>query len=372
MRFTALLENIKKAFLIAEKGLGKSNNLPVLSSFLIEVNKSEINISSTNLELGIKTSFSGKVEKEGKIVVAARPLIAFLSQLNEPKIEVISDEKKLKISTESYQAEFQSYETEEFPIIPEVKDNKILKMESPLLAAALEQVIIASSRSDFRPELASLFLFLDQSLGLKLTATDTFRLAEKTLNFEDFQPLTKNDFKCLIPLKTAEEIIRIAKEKLEPVEISVDPNQIQFSWKETKLVSRLLEGEFPDYDSVVPKSFEAQAIVSYGKLLESLKITGIFASKLNDVKLNLDIKAKKISLSASDSFIGQNQGKIELDSAKGQDREIIFNYRYLLDSLAVLDPKDKIFIGFTTAEKPALIRQENDSSYFYILMPLRI
>jgi DNA polymerase-3 subunit beta len=213
---------------------------------------------------------------------------------------------------------------------------------------------------------------LDQNIGLKLVATDTYRLAEKTISLEDLQIVAKEDFKCLIPLRTVEEVIKISKEKLDLAEISADPNQIMFEWKETKLVSRLLEGDFPDYESVVPKGFDAQLTVPYEKLLESLKVTGIFASKLNDVKINVETKAKKLLISASDSFVGQNQARIELESVKGQDKEVVFNYRYLIDGLLVLDSKDRVFIGFTAPEKPALIRQEADLSYFYILMPLRL
>lgn len=372
MRFTVLLENFKKALAIAEKGLGKSTHLPILTAFLLEADKNGVTLSATNLELGIKTFLSAKVEKEGKIVVSAKPLINFLNQLTEPKIEVVAEEKKLKITTENYQAEFQSYDLEEFPLIPEVKEKKILRIESALLATALAQVEIAASRSDFRPELASVFLFLDKTLGLKLVATDTFRLAEKTLTFDDFQLLTKEEFKCLVPLKTVEEVISIAREKLEPVEITLDPNQIQFSWQETTLVSRLLEGEFPDYEAVVPKSFEVQTTLNYEKFFEALKISGVFASKLNDVRIKVETKTKKLILSASDSFIGQNQSQVELNSVKGQNLEAVFNYRYLLDGLSGLDSKSEVFLGFTTPEKPALLRQEKDSSYFYILMPLRL
>src|SRR3990172_8403762 len=119
MRFTTLLENIKKSLLFAEKALGRTASLPILSSFMIEAEKNQVKISATNLEIGIVSSFSAKIEKEGKAVVPAKALINFLSQVNEAKLEFSLDEKKLKLKTNDYQAEFQSLETEEFPIIPE-------------------------------------------------------------------------------------------------------------------------------------------------------------------------------------------------------------------------------------------------------------
>lgn len=371
MKFTALLENIKKNLFFSERALGKSLNLPILSSFLIEAFKNEVRVSATNLEVGVKSSFPAKIEKEGKMVIPAKALIAFLSQINEVKIDFTTDDKKLKLKTENYEAEFQGLDPEEFPIIPEVKDKKVFKIESSFFAKALEQVIVASSRSDFRPELASIFLSFLPIRGLKLAATDTFRLSEKTIGLDDFQPLTKEGFSCLLPLKTAEELIKILKEKLEPVEISLDQNQVEFSWKETTLVSRLLEGEFPDYDQIIPRDFESQGLVFHQKLIEALKISGIFASKLNDVKLNFSVKNKKIFLNSSDNFSGKNQSKIDLESAKGNDLEIVFNYRFLLDGLSVIDQKDRLFLGLIP-EKPALIKNQSDPSFIYILMPLRL
>ena len=382
MQFTTLLENIKKSLFFASMALPKAANLPILNSFLIQATKNKVEISSTNLEIGIVSSFSAKVEKEGKAVVPAKTLINFLSQVNETKLDFVLDNKKMRLKTGEYQAEFSSLDPEEFPIIPEVsvksgsasggKDPKVLRIESSLLARSLEQVIIAASRNDFRLELSSVYLLFNQGLGLKLVSTDTFRLAEKTIPDSEFQALTKDKTACLIPLRTAEEVMRIAKEKLEPCEISIEPNQILFEWKETSLVSRLLEGEFPDYDTVVPKEFESQLTVSQGKFLEALRATGVFASKLNDVKVNLLVKEKKLALLAQDSFIGQNLAKIELDSVKGENKEIVFNYRYLLDGLQAATDKEKVFIGFASQERPVLIRSESDSSYFYILMPLRL
>lgn len=372
MQFTTLLENIKKSLFFASMALGRTVNLPILNSFLIQATKNNVKVSSTNLEIGIVSSFSAKVEKEGRAVVPAKTLINFLSQVNETKLDFVLDDKKMRLKTGEYQAEFSSLDPEEFPIIPEVKDKKVLRIESGLLARSLEQVLIAASRNDFRPELSSVYLVFNQGLGLKLVSTDTFRLAEKTIPDNEFQALTKDKTACLIPLRTAEEAMKIAKEKLEPCEISIEPNQILFEWKETSLVSRLLEGEFPDYDAVVPKEFESQLTVSQGKFLEALRATGVFASKLNDVKVNLLVKEKKLALLAQDSFIGQNLAKIELDFVKGENKEVVFNYRYLLDGLQAATEKEKIFIGFASQERPALIRSESDSSYFYILMPLRL
>lgn len=167
-------------------------------------------------------------------------------------------------------------------------------------------------------------------------------------------------------------MIRIAKEKLEPVEILIEENQIAFQWKETSMVSRLLEGEFPEYKAVIPRTFATEASVSRQRLAEAIKVTGVFSSRLNDVKLKIVPKTKEIVLSAADASVGENEARVQADAVSGDEMDAVFNYRYLIDGIASLDPKDSLDIGFGGADRPMLMRAHGDPSCLYILMPLRI
>ncbi len=226
--------------------------------------------------------------------------------------------------------------------------------------------------SFLRPELVSVFMSIDPDGDMKIAATDTFRLAEKTIPRSEIKLNITEPKTCLIPLRTAQEVIRVAKEKLEPIEIAIDANQILFQWKETEMVSRLLEGEFPDYQAVIPKQLQSEATVSYTRFLEALKVTGIFSSRLNDVKIRIDPTAQAVILRAADSSVGENEARVPVEDAKGSDLEVVFNFRFLLDGISAFDAKDKLYIGFSDVDKPALIKPHGDASYFYILMPLRM
>ncbi len=373
MKLTILVENLKKVLMIAEKALARSSTMPILNSFLLKADssKNKLIISATNLEIGIETSISAKIEKEGEIVVPSKNFLSFFYQLSDPKAEIQSEGKILKIKTDYYQANFQSYDINEFPIIPEIKTKKFLKIESNLLAQGFEQAIISAGISDLRPELNGIFLSFSKQ-GLKFAATDVFRLSEKTIPLAEIQTNFEENISCLIPLKTAQEISRIAKDKLELVEVYIEENQIGFKWEDTKFISRLLEGEFPEYSSIIPQSFRTKGVVSYNKLFESLKISGVFSSRLNDVKLKFIPKEKKLVLKSADSTIGENEAVVNFESAEGEEIEATFNYRYLLDGVSVLEPKDKVFIALADIDKPIYLKSLSDQSYFYILMPLRI
>jgi len=372
MKFTALVEHIKKALFFAERALGKSSHLPILGTFLVHAEKNKVTISATNLEIGITTSISAKVDTEGKIAVPAHAFTAFVNQLNDVKAIFETDKKSLKANTDSYHASFQGFDAEDFPLIPKVSDSQRVELESVYFAHALEQVITAASVSDLRPELVSACMFIDPDGDIKIASTDTFRLAEKTIPRSEIKLNITEPKTCLIPLRTAQEVMRVAKEKLEPIEIAIDANQVLFRWKETEMVSRLLEGEFPDYQAVIPKQFQSEATISYARFLEALKVTGIFSSRLNDVKIRIDPTAKAVILRAADSSVGENEARVPVEDVKGNDLEVVFNFKFLLDGTNAFDAKDKLYIGFSDADKPALIKPYGDASYFYILMPLRM
>ena len=372
MEFVALVENMKKAFSYAERALGKSSHLPILGSFLVTVEKNRVTVQATNLEIGITTSFAAKTESEGTIAIPSKPLLAFLGQINDAKITCVLDEKSMRMQTDSYKAQFQGQGADDFPIIPKVSAANGFQTESAFFGHVFEQVVSSASVSDLRPELSSIFMNFQPGDGMICAATDTFRLAEKTIPLSELRTKIDAPLSCLVPLRTSQEVIRIAKEKLEPVEILIDENQIAFQWKETSMVSRLLEGEFPEYKAVIPKSFSTEASVSRARLLEAIKVTGVFSSRLNDVKLKVTPKTKGVLLSAADASIGENEAQVQAESASGDEIDAVFNYRYLIDGITSLDAKDALDIGFGGSDKPMLMRTHGDASYLYILMPLRI
>jgi DNA polymerase-3 subunit beta len=370
MKFLTLVDNFHGALALAERATGKSPHLPILGHFLIESDKNRVQVSATNLELGVVTSFSAKIESPGKVTVPARTLLNFLSQVGDEKVEVTGGEKVLTVSSSRHKANFQGLASEEFPLIPSVNDSSPIVFLGKALGAGLSQVLSSASTSDIRPELASVLLSYEPAESLKLVATDSARLAEKTILPSQFQTERKGKTSILIPLRTAQEVARISQEKNGDVRVFSDQAQIEFRWEDTRLVSRILEGEFPNYTSVVPTEFVAEGVFPRKKLLEAIRVSGVFATKLNDVKVTADPETKSFSFRAQEVSLGENETKVEGFEVRGRPHEVSFNWRYLIDGLENIEEENAVLrLGESIA--PSLIKPEKDSTYFYIVMPIK-
>ncbi len=212
-------------------------------------------------------------------------------------------------------------------------------------------------------------LFDYQINYLKLTATDSFRLAEKTITNNKFKSEINQGFKIIIPLKTIQEIVRIFKESDDKVQIYFDPNQVLFKTENLEIISRLISGEFPDYQPIIPQSLETEIILSKEQLINALKLASSFTDRLNEIKIIFKENSKNIEVYSCNQGVGENKYLIPC-KVKGPSIEIIFNWRFLLDGVKFLDSED-VFLGLNGDNKPAIIKSPNDISYFYILMPIK-
>jgi DNA polymerase-3 subunit beta len=226
----------------------------------------------------------------------------------------------------------------------------------------------ASQFSPNRPELSGIF-FNYQVSQIKLAATDSFRLAEKTINNNQFKCEFEKEFRTIIPLKTAQEAVRVFKDENKQISVYFDSNQVLFKTDNLEMISRLINGDFPDYQAIIPDSLEIEAVMNKEELLGALKLVGSFSDKLNEIKIALKDKAKNMEISSFNQIIGENQYLIPA-KIKGSPIEIVFNWRFLMDGIKNIDSED-VFIGFNSDNKPAIIKNSKDSSYFYILMPIK-
>jgi DNA polymerase-3 subunit beta len=378
MKFTTLVETIKKAVNSAEKITGKNLTLPILGNILLKTNKNKLHLSATDLEIGIEIIITGKIEKEGKFVIPAKTFSDFLNNLSEEKITIEEKNNVLIVKSGKYNTTFQGFNPEEFPIIPETKTEKNLEIEKIDFEEALEQVIPSVGYTSPKAELNGILLKLETSgskKSLRLVGTDSFRLAEKKISSSKIKTNIKNDLEIIIPLRTAQEILRLIQEKTENeesvIKIIPEPNQVEFSFSDIRLVSRLINAEYPKYSSIIPNSFENQITVNKKELAEAVKIIGLFSGKVNDVKFNFDPSKKEIILEAQDPSLGQSQTVLMPKEMSGNSLQISFNYRFLLDGLNSLKEND-IFLGLNKESSPGLIRGESDDSFSYILMPIKL
>ncbi|MBI2010863.1 MAG: DNA polymerase III subunit beta [Candidatus Colwellbacteria bacterium] len=374
MKLVVLKNNLKLGLDLVGRAVGSALNLPVLGNVLIKSENNKIRLSATNLELAITKNISGKVVEEGGITVPYGLLAGIVAGLSSERVSLETDKKNnLVLKTDNYEAKCEGIDESDFPVIPRTeKKEELIETSAGPLRDALNRVVVAGEISELRPEISGV-LFSIETSGLKLVATDSFRLAEAKISSSQIKNKNKQVADLIVPLKTAQELSRSIKED-GGVHIYLNNNQVLFEAEELEIVSRIIEGKFPDYDAIVPKEILTEILVNRSELSGALKLSGLFASRTNEVKLR--IKDKKIlEVYSADNAVGENNyllpAKISGETAKGDEPlTVSFNWRYLLDGIRSGE-SEEVMLGLNGDEKPAVIRTPGDISYFYILMPVK-
>lgn len=364
MKITCLQEKLKNALSLVERAIGKNVNLPILSNVLLETKKGRLKIAATNLEIGIETWITSKVEAKGKVTVPAQAFLQFISSLPQDRVSLEAKKQDLKVKSNNFKALLNGLDPKEFPIIPKVKAEPLFKVKSDLLTQGLTQVQPACSFSDTRPEISGVYFHKGNNKEIKMVATDSFRLAQKTININLNK---KQDLDLIVPIKTVQELIRIVGTGKRDVECRVKENQIEFRFGDTRIISRLIEGDYPDYEKIIPSKFVTKVVVKRKELEDAIKRASFFSSKINDVRIKT--KGSKLAISSRSQKVGEN---LSLLSAEMEGKELasVFNYNFLLDGLRSITTK-KVVFRFSGAEKPVLIKPVGDTSYLYLVMPIK-
>ena len=372
MKLTLLRENFKKIVSVVNRATSSGGNLPILKNILFKKENDFLTLSATDLEIAITSCLSLKIEESfSPVAIPGNLLNNVLNLIPEEKIEVEIKKEGLTIESKNFKTKINSQDASDFPLLPKVGKEKLIKIDAQVLKNALNSVIGATSTSSARPELSGVLFYLTKE-DLRFVATDSFRLAQKIVDKNFYQTQIEEEVKLLIPQKTIQELIKIIDlfDELAFIDIYFDPNQIAFDFQNTILISRLINASFPEYQEIIPKDFDSQVIVSREDLVSGIKLTSVFSSKINDLKLKIPTTLKNLELIAQDPVSGENvlylEGKIE-----GKPQEIVFNYKYLLDGLKPIK-SEKVFLGINKDSKPSLIKDIEDDSYLYILMPIKI
>jgi len=377
MKLVCLQKNLKQALNITERIIGRNLTLPILNNILLAVEENKLKIASTNLEIGINCWVAGKIKEKGEITVPARLINDFVNNLPNKKIELRMKDKQLELRCEKFKAVLKGLEAADFPIIPKIKGKPLIKLKGSILKNGFAQVVEMASLSESRPEISGIFMKFDKGL-IKLAATDSFRLAEKNIEVKPNSATEQlRGQAVIIPQRTIQELIRILGEKdtlaenQEPeVEVVLSGNQILFDFDYAQLISRLIEGQYPNYQQIIPESFKTQAIINREELINNIKIASLFSGKINDIKVSLFPKRSLMEISAKDADLGENKSQIET-RVEGKEIGIVFNYRYLLDGLNNIY-SDKVILGLNDSANPVAMRPVGDTSYTYVVMPIKI
>lgn len=374
MKLKILKDKLKEGLSIIERITVKSLTLPILNNILIKTEKNFINLSSTNLEIGIKWWGLAKIEQEGSVVIPSKIVSDFVNFLDEGPINLEIKNQDLNIETKKYQTKIRGFNPEDFPIIPQVLSQEIININSSTFCQGLEQIVQIPILSSARPEISGVYLCFQKNL-ITMVATDSFRLGEKKIFFKKYPPLQK-EFSLILPQKTAKEIINIFGEKNKELKIYFSPNQILFELEmeetphpEIQLVSKLIEGEYPDYKTILPEKFTTQITLDKNEFLNQLRAASLFASKINEVKLKTKIKEGKVEILSQNPDLGEHHSSL-FAKIKGKELEISFNFRFLIDGLLNIKSSEVVF-ELKGEEEAAILKGVDDESYIYLVMPIK-
>ena len=362
MKINVITKNLHKALISTERIIGKSLNLPILSCVLLKTENGRLKLSSTNLEIGINYWIGSKINEEGEIAVPVKILSDFISNLPEDKIEIHSKENILNISTDDHKTQMVGFETKDFPLIPKVKGDPITTINSKVLANVLSSVFDSISLSETRPELTGVYVGFSTG-EIIIASTDSFRLSEKKIEHNNNQLIS-----VIIPRNTISEIIRLSGELDEDLKIYVSENQIQVSGENIELVSRLISGHYPDYQKIIPVNSSSKAIYNKEELLKAVKLTSLFSSNINDIKIKVDEDFTEVSAKHVDR--GETNSKIK-SKLVNEKFDLSLNYNYLLDGLKNIQSKE-VVLEYVGQGSPLVLRpNDKDIKYLYLIMPLR-
>lgn len=351
------------------RSVGVRASLPVLGNILLETERGELKLCATNLEVGVTKLISANILEEGGITVPSKTLNEVVSSLAGSEIELQTEGELLKIKSGKFKADLNAISSSEFPAIPGAKDFQI-GIPKEVFKENIPQISFASAIDEGRPVLTGILTEIKDG-RFEVVATDGFRLSHKTYSQESLKGI---NFKALIPRRTLDELVRLIGEETEDFEkiglaTTDNQNQVIFKIGSSILSSRLIEGNFPSWEKIIPEKFLCKATVNREDLNKGLKLASVFARGEANV-IRLKISSSGIGLSSETKELGHQDAEVEAE-IKGEDLEVAFNSKYLLDAVSNC-PGESIVIEFSGPLSAARVSPEDGQGLEYIVMPVRI
>jgi DNA polymerase-3 subunit beta len=376
MKLSCLQENLKRGLAIVGHAVAGKSTLPVLSNILLASDDGRLKLAATNLEIGITCWIGAKIEEEGAVTIPAKLLSDVVSGLPNDKImlELDSRTQTVGLRCARYEATIKGIEADEFPVIPTISEARPTAAFPPdLLREAIDQVAFAAATDDTRPVLAGVLMRLKGKTAT-FAAADGFRLALRTIELPE--PVAE-PHEEIIPARALLELGRIIGDAEGNVEITVTPTggQVLFHTESTDLVSRLIEGRYPDIERIIPSSHATRTVLETQELAKAVKLASFFATaSSNIVRLTFEsggeLSPGKLTISANAAEVGDNKGVLD-GMVHGDGGQIALNVKFLSEALnAIKTPQ--IAIETQTAQNPGVFKPVGAEGYLHIVMPMTV
>ena len=368
MKIECIRDSLLRACSIAERATGKHLPLIILGQILIKVSKNILSVTATNLDFGVSINIPVKTQKEGAVALNGNIIENYLANLpNQAHINIELVKEQLVVSSQASSAVIATHPIDDFPQLPVIKKEDEIgtfSLDSDNLTIGIQSVFYAASNTDIKPEMAS--ILVQQKLNdLIFTATDSFRLAEKRVEIKNSNggeapPL-------LIPVKNAIEIAHILEKEKGTVSVSYSKDLAVFKTENIYLTSRLIDAQFPEYNQLIAREFQTQAVALKEDLFDALRLAGFFSDKFHQITLRILPDDATFEFQSKKQGVGESIAKVD-STLEGVPVDLNINGRYLLDCLSSIN-KDSVNLGFN-GQKALLVRGVGDRSFIYLLMPL--
>jgi len=376
MKLTVLQENLARGLNIVSRAVSPRSTLPVLANILLASDEGRLRLSATNLELGITAWIPAQIEEEGSITVPARTFSDLINTLPSNKVQLTLNPstQTLNVRSGTSNNDVKGIDAQEFPPLPVPEMDGAIRLNVVDFKEMIQHVVFAASSDEARPVLMGVLIIVEGE-QITLAAADGFRLSVRKANLSSPAP---NPIKIIVPAKALSELARIASDSEESVSMIVPEGrgQVVFRLKNVELVSQLIEGTFPDYEQIIPRSYKSRTLVSTAALLKACKQAEIFAREgANVARLNIksaenEMESSEIEVSAHSEETGSNETVVEA-TVDGSGLLIAFNVKFLREALEVIKTPN-VAIETSAPNAPGVIRPAGDEDFVHVIMPMHL
>ena len=365
MELSVTQENFARALSAVGRVASTKTQLPILSNILLRTDGNRLLVAATNLEIATTQYIGAKIIKPGAITVPARLISEFVSSLPKDTIELKIVGENIHITSGKYHSIINGVVADDFPELPTINEENSVTYSINVeeFKQAVSQTIITSSSDSTRPVLTGVYWHSHEG-WIYLAATDGYRLSERRL------VETQSEVAAIIPTQTLQEVLRTIVDDSETIDILFDESQVRFRINEAEVISRLVDGNFPDYRQLIPAISDINVTMKKQDFVRVTKVAGLFARESGgSVTVTVDSDKKTVSLHSIASELGENTS--ELDAEVEGDGQVTLNSRYLAEALSVVDA-DTIAFSFSGKLSPCILRSTTkDTNYYHVIMPLK-
>jgi len=379
-------ENLKRGLATVGRAVAGKSPLPVLANILLAADNGRLKLAATDLEIGITCWIDAQVEEEGAITLPARLFGDIVGNLPNDHVRLTLDARTQTMTLECgrFTNNIKGIEADDFPPIPTVADQEtMMRIPAPALRQCIEQVAFAASSDESRPSLTGVLVRThpdNQTGGTTTTfaAADGYRLATRAIALPEGALAGGEDVsEFIVPARALTELARVVGDTEEDVHVTVTPGgtQVLFHTESADLVSRLIDGKFPDFERIIPSEYTTRSLIDTQELLKAVKLASFFATNnQNFVKLSVEPGDEdmpgKVTVSANAAEIGDNKGELDA-TIEGEGGQLAMNVKFLNEALAVMGTS-QIALEMQTAQNPGVLKPVGQTDYVHIIMPMTL